>query len=195
VNYFPLLGKGPPPQAAAVGAVDGQNLPTKSLGQTVLSLYLGLYALGASVWRTEQCDRKEQWKESIMGDMPEGVIHTEVKADLFKSMGHPARILVLEMLVSGPVTVSSLRDGTGLEASNLSQHLGILRRQRLIVPSRKDGRLFYELTSPGVREVLDAARGLLGTILDGGLRHPAASTAAAPGAEQDPALAPAAHAG
>ena len=53
-------------------------------------------------------------------DMPEGVIQTEVKAELFKSMGHPARILILEMLVDGPVAVSHLRDGTGLEASNLS---------------------------------------------------------------------------
>lgn len=98
-------------------------------------------------------------------DMPEGVIQTEVKAELFKSMGHPARILILEMLVDGPVAVSRLRDGTGLEASNLSQHLGILRRQRLIVPSRKDGRLFYELSCPDVSDVLDAARGLLGSVL------------------------------
>jgi DNA-binding transcriptional ArsR family regulator len=130
-----------------------------------------------------------------MGGMPDGVIHTEVKADLFKSMGHPARILVLEMLVSGPVTVSNLRDGTGLEASNLSQHLGILRRQRLIVPSRKDGRLFYELTSPEVREVLEAARGLLGAILDGGgLRQQDGRSDGAPAAAPAPALTPAAQA-
>lgn len=101
----------------------------------------------------------------MTGDMPEGVIQTEVKAELFKSMGHPARILILEMLVDGPVAVSHLRDGTGLEASNLSQHLGILRRQRLIVPSRKDGRLFYELSCSDVSEVLNAARGLLGIVL------------------------------
>lgn len=98
-------------------------------------------------------------------DLPEGVIQAEVKAELFKSMGHPARILILELLVDGPVAVSRLRDGTGLEASNLSQHLGILRRQRLIVPSRKDGRLFYELSCSDVSEVLDAARGLLGSVL------------------------------
>jgi ArsR family transcriptional regulator len=106
-------------------------------------------------------------------DMPEGVIRTEVKAELFKSMGHPARILILEMMVDGPVAVSHLRDGTGLEASNLSQHLGILRRQRLIVPSRKDGRLFYELSCTGVSEVLAAARGLLGTVLQAGGFPPA----------------------
>jgi len=108
-------------------------------------------------------------------DMPEGVIQTDVKAELFKSLGHPARILILEMMVDGPVAVSRLRDGTGLEASNLSQHLGILRRQRLIVPSRKDGRLFYELSCPDVSEVLDAARGLLGTVLQASSFPPASS--------------------
>ena len=108
-------------------------------------------------------------------DMPEGVIQTDVKAELFKSLGHPARILILEMMVDGPVAVSRLRDGTGLEASNLSQHLGILRRQRLIVPSRKDGRLFYELSCSDVSEVLDAARGLLGTVLQASSFPPASS--------------------
>jgi DNA-binding transcriptional ArsR family regulator len=61
--------------------------------------------------------------------------------------------------------VSTLRRNTGLEPSNLSQHLGVLRRQRLIVPARRDGRLFYELASPGVSALLRDARSLLGTLL------------------------------
>jgi ArsR family transcriptional regulator len=42
--------------------------------------------------------------------------------------------------------------------------MGILRRQRLITPSRKDGRLFYELSCSDVRGVLEAAGGLLGSV-------------------------------
>ncbi|MBT2520212.1 helix-turn-helix transcriptional regulator [Arthrobacter sp. ISL-28] len=98
-----------------------------------------------------------------MDDMPGALVLSDVKADLFKSMSHPARVLILEMLVEGPVAVSRLRDDTGLEASNLSQHLGILRRQRLVIPSRKDGRLFYELSCSDVSGVLEAAGGLLGS--------------------------------
>jgi ArsR family transcriptional regulator len=100
----------------------------------------------------------------MLDDTPGDLILSDTKADLFKSMGHPARILILEMLVSGPVAVSRLRDNTGLEASNLSQHLGILRRQGLIIPSRKDGRLFYELSCTNVSGVLEAACGLLGSV-------------------------------
>jgi ArsR family transcriptional regulator len=98
-------------------------------------------------------------------DLPAGLVMTEVKAELFKSIGHPARIQLLEMLADGAVAVSQLRDNTGLEPSNLSQHLGVLRRQRLIVPSRRNGRLFYELASPEVNALLAAARSLLGTLL------------------------------
>ncbi len=101
--------------------------------------------------------------------MPDGIpaapVLTEVKAELFKSMGHPARIQLLEMLADGPVAVSRLRDNTGLEPSNMSQHLGVLRRQRLILPSRRDGRLFYELASPEVNVLLEAARSLLSALL------------------------------
>ena len=101
-----------------------------------------------------------------MTDEPHaGLIVNDVKAELFKSMGHPSRIQLLEMLANGAVAVSQLRDGTGLEPSNLSQHLGVLRRQRLIVPSRRNGRLFYELASPEVNVLLAAARSLLDTLL------------------------------
>jgi ArsR family transcriptional regulator len=98
-------------------------------------------------------------------DLPAALVLTDVKAELFKSMGHPARIQLLEMLAEGPVAVSMLRDSTGLEPSNLSQHLSLLRRQRLIVPSRREGRLFYELASPEVNVLLAAARSLLGSLL------------------------------
>ncbi|WP_104175556.1 helix-turn-helix transcriptional regulator [Arthrobacter sp. Y81] len=97
-------------------------------------------------------------------DLPVGLVLSDVKAELFKSMGHPARVQLLEMLADGPVAVSRLRDGTGLEPSNLSQHLGVLRRQRLVIPSRQDGRLFYELSCPEVSGLLLAARSLLGTV-------------------------------
>ena len=90
---------------------------------------------------------------------------TDIKADLFKGIGHPARIRVLEILSAAPVSVSELRMRTGLEASNLSQHLGILRRHRLIAPSRRDGQQVYELTCPEVTELLASARILLSTVL------------------------------
>jgi DNA-binding transcriptional ArsR family regulator len=100
----------------------------------------------------------------LKNDLAIDPVLAEVKAELFKSMGHPSRVRLLEFLVDGPVAVSRLREVTGLEPSNLSQHLGMLRRQRLIVPSRRDGRLFYELSSSEVLGLLMSARVFLGTV-------------------------------
>ncbi|MCU1572861.1 MAG: transcriptional regulator [Micrococcaceae bacterium] len=91
---------------------------------------------------------------------------TDVKAELFKAMAHPARVQVLQLLSAAPVlTVAELKLGTSLEASNLSQHLGILRRMQLVTASRRDGQVTYALSSPHVSDLLASARVLLNTML------------------------------
>ena len=61
-----------------------------------------------------------------------------VKAEFFKTMGHPARIRILELLRDGERPVSELIPEVGIEPSHLSQQLAILRRANL-VRSRKEG--------------------------------------------------------
>ena len=48
------------------------------------------------------------------------------EADLFRALGHPARIRILELLVEGEQSVSSLLAKMGLEPSTLSQHLAVV---------------------------------------------------------------------
>lgn len=89
----------------------------------------------------------------------------EAKSELFRSLGHPVRIRVLELLAAGPLRVTELRQATDLEASNLSQHLGVLRRQRLITSSRTDGQIQYRLRCPEVLTLFSAAGALLRSTL------------------------------
>ncbi|MBT1001747.1 ArsR family transcriptional regulator [Paenarthrobacter sp. DKR-5] len=97
---------------------------------------------------------------------------SDVRADLFKGLAHPARIQILEILSAAESEpVSSLRTRTGLEASNLSQHLGVLRRNHLITASRRDGQLYYQLACPEVEGLLTAARLLLQTLLETTRHH------------------------
>src|SRR5258708_28363196 len=62
----------------------------------------------------------------------------QVKAQFFKTLGHPARIRVLEVLRDGECSVGELIPAVGIEPSHLSQQLGILRRAN-ILPVRKQG--------------------------------------------------------
>lgn len=92
----------------------------------------------------------------------------EVKANLFKGLAHPLRIRVLEVLAGGAgdeVAVTTLLAETGLEASHLSQHLSVLRRNHLVVAERRGSQVFYRLAYPQVADLLVTARELLGQIL------------------------------
>ncbi|CAI9409360.1 ArsR/SmtB family transcription factor [Aestuariimicrobium sp. T2.26MG-19.2B] len=86
----------------------------------------------------------------------------EVKAGLFQGLTHPYRILILELLADGQEhTVSELGLHTQLEASHLSQHLAVLRKNRLVVSERRGSHVFYRQFSPAVAELLTVARRLL----------------------------------
>lgn len=90
----------------------------------------------------------------------------EVKANLFKGLAHPLRVRVLEMLSTHPETsVSELLEATGLEASHLSQHLAVLRNNRLVTADRRGNQVYYRLAYPQVADLLRVARTLLGDIL------------------------------
>lgn len=89
-----------------------------------------------------------------------------VKANLFKGLAHPVRVRVLEVLASAPeVSVAELLEDTGLEASNLSQHLSVLRKHNLVVAERRASQVFYSLAYPQVADILRASRSLLIDIL------------------------------
>ena len=91
----------------------------------------------------------------------------EVKAGLFKGLAHPIRIRILEVLSAAPeASVSELLDATSLEASHLSQHLAVLRRNRLVESDRRGSLVYYRLAYPQVADLLRVARALLGEILE-----------------------------
>ncbi|GAB3621251.1 metalloregulator ArsR/SmtB family transcription factor [Glutamicibacter endophyticus] len=90
----------------------------------------------------------------------------EVKAGLFKGLSHPLRIRILEVLSTGDeVPVSELIKQTGLEASHLSQHLAVLRKNRLVDAERRGSQVFYKIAYRQVTDLLHVARALLGEIL------------------------------
>ena len=57
---------------------------------------------------------------------------SEIKAELFKALAHPARIRVLELLAEGERSVGEIQPLVGIESSHLSQQLGVLRRAGLV---------------------------------------------------------------
>jgi ArsR family transcriptional regulator len=85
----------------------------------------------------------------------------EAKAEFFRTLGHPARIRVLELLREGPLPVRDLLARIDIEPSNLSQQLAVLRRTQLVTATRDGNTVMYALGTPDVVDLLAAARRIL----------------------------------
>ena len=91
----------------------------------------------------------------------------QLKAEFFKALGHPARIRVLELLSERERPVGELALEVGLEASHLSQQLGVLRRVGVVVARKQGNSVIYSLAAPEVADLLAVARHVLTEVLSG----------------------------
>jgi DNA-binding transcriptional ArsR family regulator len=89
-----------------------------------------------------------------------------VKADLFRSLAHPARVKILELLVQSEQSVGDLLAATGLEPSSLSQHLAVVKRTGLVESRRIANKVTYRVTDASVATFLAAARTVLASTLE-----------------------------
>ena len=85
----------------------------------------------------------------------------QVKAEFFKTLGHPARIRVLEVLRDGERPVSELIPEVGIEASHLSQQLGVMRRANIIQVRKVGANVYYSVSEPMLFELLDVAKRII----------------------------------
>ncbi|GAA1265677.1 metalloregulator ArsR/SmtB family transcription factor [Sphaerisporangium rubeum] len=89
----------------------------------------------------------------------------QAKAELFKTLGHPLRIRVLELLCERPQQVRELLAAMDVEAPNLSQQLAVLRRAGLVTARRDGATVVYELAGADVSELMRSARRILTELL------------------------------
>ncbi len=89
----------------------------------------------------------------------------QAKAEFFKTLGHPVRIRVLELLAEGERPVSELLAELGIESAHLSQQLALLRKINLVTTRREGNAVFYALVSPAVVDLLASARRILTEVI------------------------------
>lgn len=85
------------------------------------------------------------------------------KAELFKTLGHPLRIRILELLRHGEVSVRDLLRELDAEPPAVSQQLGILRTGGIVESRRADGTVYYRLRDPRIARLLDVGREVFGS--------------------------------
>ena len=90
----------------------------------------------------------------------------EVKAGLFRVLGHPARVRIVELLREGEKSVGALQAELGLESGATSQHLAALRRVGLVESRREGTSVFYRATDESVFDLLEVGRLLVARQLE-----------------------------
>ena len=94
-----------------------------------------------------------------------GVPLYQVTADFFRTLGHPARIRVLELLAEHERGAHELLEQVPIEPGNLSQQLAVLRRAGLVEQRREGGSVVYAIRVPEVGRLLVSARSVLADVV------------------------------
>ena len=90
-----------------------------------------------------------------------------VKAKLFRGLGDPSRLSLLDALRRGPLTVSELVAATGRSQSNVSNHLACLRDCGLVTAEPAGRFVTYHLSDERVGELIALAETLLADVAGG----------------------------
>ena len=85
----------------------------------------------------------------------------EIKATLFRVLGHPARVRILELLRDGERSVGALQAELELDSGGTSQHLAALRRVGVVTSRREGTSVYYSVEDERVFDLLAAGRDLI----------------------------------
>ncbi len=79
-------------------------------------------------------------------------------ASVCKGLADPKRLLIINILRDGEMSVGEICESLDLPQSNVSQHLAILRDKGLVRARREGQRMMYSLSSPKIISAMDLLR-------------------------------------
>jgi len=79
-------------------------------------------------------------------------------AQCLKTVAHPCRLRMIEMLLIRERTVGELADQCDIQSHVASEHLRLMK-DRGLLDNRRDGRkVFYRIAEPGLEGIMDCIR-------------------------------------
>jgi ArsR family transcriptional regulator len=87
---------------------------------------------------------------------------SEQLAKVFRTLMHPARLDILDILREGEQCVCHMEAHLGYRQAYISQHLTVLREAGLVEDRRDGWNIFYHVSEPKVFQLIDQAQAMLG---------------------------------
>jgi DNA-binding transcriptional ArsR family regulator len=82
----------------------------------------------------------------------------EAATKCLKSVAHPVRLRILELLLDGEYTVGELADLCEVEQATASDHLGRLRDRGILSQDRRGRRVYYRVAAPAIGGIVTCMR-------------------------------------
>ncbi|MBC8309766.1 MAG: winged helix-turn-helix transcriptional regulator [Planctomycetes bacterium] len=90
-----------------------------------------------------------QTKTSLLG--MEALGHA---AGCLRTVAHPHRLRMIQMLLGGSYTVGELAEACAIPPSSASEHLGKMRDRGLLVGKRNGRMIYYEIAEEGLGSIM-----------------------------------------
>jgi DNA-binding transcriptional ArsR family regulator len=74
-------------------------------------------------------------------------------SQIFKALSHPARLRLVENLMSQECCVGEIQECLALSQPNVSQHLSVLKKAGIIAGKREKNKICYKISDDRVREI------------------------------------------
>jgi len=86
----------------------------------------------------------------------------EEAAECLRTLAHPHRLRIVQMLLQGQFTVGELAEACGIPSHMASEHLRLMQRSGFL-QSEKDGRRrFYRVSEPNLKNIMKCVEGRYG---------------------------------
>ncbi|HUX42546.1 MAG TPA: metalloregulator ArsR/SmtB family transcription factor [Rectinemataceae bacterium] len=93
----------------------------------------------------------------------------ELRVEVFKALGHPMRLYLLDKIKERPRCVCELAEEVGIDKSVASKHLSQLKRAGIIEDAKRGTQVEYRLVAPCVLDLSACAEGAISAARKAGL--------------------------
>lgn len=101
-------------------------------------------------------------------------------AECLRTLAHPHRLRIVQMLLGGRYTVGELADACGIPSHMASEHLRLMQRCGFLRAEKEGRRAYYAVTEPHLASILACIEARFGAAATAGRGRPARAAARPP---------------
>lgn len=99
-------------------------------------------------------------KKNKASEKPMGSVAAFVDAaECLKSLAHPVRLRIIQLLLHGRYTVGELAEDCQIPDNVASEHLRLLQRCGFLISEREGRRVYYQVAEPHLGQLMGCIEG------------------------------------